>query len=65
MSETQELMLAKEEATDIKLTTYWWKSIKEMEYIGALCINGNYRHYYKTKGGRYYFKEITLEDCKR
>ena len=65
MSVTQELMLAKEQATDIKSVTYWWKAIKTMEYLGALCIKGNYRNYYKTGAGRYYYKEITLEDYKR
>lgn len=65
MSETQELRLAREQATDITVTTYWWKAIKEMEYLGVLCVNGFYRHYYKTKGGRYYFKIVTPEDCRR
>lgn len=65
MSTTQELRLAKEQATDIKAVTYWWMLIKEMECIGALCINGTYRNYYKTKGGRYYYKEITPEGNRR
>lgn len=65
MSTTQELLAAKEQATDIKATTYWWKTIKEMEYLGALCVNGNYRHYYKAGAGRYYYRELTPEDYKR
>lgn len=65
MSLTQELMLAKEQATDIKLITYWWKVIKEMEYLGSLNFNGTYRNYYKTGSGRYYYKEMTPEDYKR
>ena len=31
MCTTKELLAAKEQATDIKLITYWWKVIKEME----------------------------------
>ncbi|MGN1158229.1 MAG: hypothetical protein ACI4TK_18820 [Agathobacter sp.] len=65
MSTTQELRLAREQATDIKAITYWWITIKEMEYIGALCINGTYRYYYKTKGGQYYYKEIKQEENRR
>ena len=65
MCTTKELLAAKEQATDIKKITYWWIAIKSMEYLGSLCINGNYRNYYKTGGGRYYYRELTPEDYRR